>query len=94
MHRTIARYSYIADMSYVNITLIYMIIMSLFDNLMNKITAMQITAKLMQKKIIANQYLILGGWITFLKVKFYCIISIVVLLYSREIFFNSWVIQP
>ena len=25
------------------------------DNLMNKITAMQITAKLMQKKIIANQ---------------------------------------
>ena len=39
--------------------------------------------KLMQ---IDNQSLILGGCITFLKVKFYCNMLIVVLLYSQEIF--------
>ena len=43
----------------------------------------QITDKLMQ---IDNQYLILGGCITFLKVKFYCNMLIVVLFYSQEIF--------
>ena len=45
--------------------------------------SMQTTDKLMQTE---NQYLILGGCNTFLKVKFYFNMLIVVLLYSREIF--------
>ena len=62
--------------------LVYKLEMSLFAMMITQ-CRQQITDKLMQ---IDNQSLILGGCNTFLKVKFYFNIYIVVLLYSQEIF--------